>query len=68
MTARLLVACIIALAFAPPAHAGEIGRIPLDRIMYDLVADPAGGAWALHTKDFPRTEVTRLDAGRATLR
>ena len=32
--------------------------------MYDLVADPAGGAWVLHTKDFQRTEVTRLDAGR----
>ena len=66
MTGRLLGALVLALALAPPAHAGEVGRIPLDRIMYDLVADPAGGAWALHTKDFQRTEVTRLDAGRPT--
>jgi virginiamycin B lyase len=66
MTARLLCASIVALALAAPAHAGEVGRIPLDGIMYDLVADPAGGAWALHTKDFQRTEVTRLDAGRPT--
>ncbi|MDA0171158.1 hypothetical protein OJ998_18785 [Solirubrobacter taibaiensis] len=64
MTRRVLGASIVALALAPPAHAGEVGRIPLDRIMYDVVADPAGGAWVLHTKDFQRTEVTRLDAGR----
>lgn len=66
MTARLLCASIVALALAAPAHAGEVGRIPLDGIMHHLVADPAGGAWALHTKDFQRTEVTRLDAGRST--